>query len=182
MRDQEVKKPAALPLAGTWRRWDSNARCAGTLHCYTIILSCGAETEAQKGRRIRDSTQQTHPSEEPPPTPARCPSKDTGHHEDGADAAEAQAERPDPGGPRLGQGPHSPGDKELQPEVEAAHEEGEEGPGQVRGLLVLLLGGGGRRVEAKTCGRAMATMGGGTLHQPVSMGLKRATPSDPLIA
>lgn len=64
---------------------------------------------------------------------------DHGHHEDGADAAEAQAERPDPGGPRLGQGPHSPGDKELQPEVEAAHEEGEEGPGQVRGLLVLLL-------------------------------------------
>lgn len=71
------------------------------------------------------------------------PHKDTGHHEDGTEAAEDQAEWPDPGGPRLGQALLPPGQKELQPEVEMAHKEGKEGPCQVCGPLVLLLQGGG---------------------------------------
>ena len=83
--------------------------------------------------------------------PHLCPHKDTGHHEDGAETAEDQAEWPDPRGPGLGQALlHLPGEKELQPEVDMAHKEGKEGPRQVRGLLVLLLEGGVGRVERKT--------------------------------
>ena len=81
------------------------------------------------------------------PTPA----KDTGHLEDEAGAAEHQAQWPDPGSPRLGQVLHPPGEEELQPEVYDSHEEGQEGACQVRGPLILLLGGGGHRVEGRTC-------------------------------
>lgn len=88
------------------------------------------------------------PSEGPPQA---LPHKDTGHHQDGAQAAEDQAEWPDPGGPRLRQILHPPREKELQPEVYIAHKEGEEGPRQVCGLLVLLLEEGAGRVEEKTC-------------------------------
>lgn len=116
------------------------------------------ETEAEKGRGTLHSTQQTHPNEDVPPTPVPGPRKDTGHREDGANAAEEQTEWPDPGSPRLGQALHPPEDKELQPEVEYSHKEGEEGPHQVRGPLVLFLGEEGSRVEGQTCGRERATM------------------------
>ena len=82
-----------------------------------------------------------------PLPPAPCPRKDTGHSEDGADAAEAQAERPDPGSPRPGHALHPPEEEELQPEVEGAHKEGKKGPCQVHGPQVLFLGGGGSRRE-----------------------------------
>lgn len=36
------------------------------------------------------------------PKPTSSPHKDTGHHKDGAEAAEDQAEWPDPEGPGLG--------------------------------------------------------------------------------
>lgn len=45
--------------------------------------------------------------------PVRCPGKDTGHDEDGGEAAETQAEKPNPAGPRLGQALRPPGQKEL---------------------------------------------------------------------
>ena len=62
-----------------------------------------------------------------------------GHSEDGADAAEAQEEQPDPGDPRPGHTLRPPEEEELQPEVEDAHEEIKKDSCQVDGLLLLFL-------------------------------------------